>query len=231
MLFVAGHRNVAGQRARMSRAFSLKVSAPLSTTRDYHARLSNRVRLQHYYGGKMKFIHSAMLSLAMTMAMTGCSNSGSEDSTNATINAAMQASAAADAAMAQANAAIANAMRISGETTAPVDADKVASICKAAIAELFGHSPKIMKAAPQGGGIVRISYRRPDDGKLFKNDCQLQGNHIMWRGFDISPGSGPGRWRNNPADEVLTFKVKGKTVELLTTYSDGSTATAKQPLL
>ncbi len=41
LLFVAGHRNVAGQRARMSRAFSLKVSAPLSTTRDYHARLTS----------------------------------------------------------------------------------------------------------------------------------------------------------------------------------------------
>ncbi|KAK0336423.1 hypothetical protein LTR94_008937 [Friedmanniomyces endolithicus] len=81
------------------------------------------------------------------------------------------------------------------------------------------------------GGIVRISYKRPDDGKLFKNDCQLQGNRIMWRGVDISPGSGPGRWRNHPDDEILTFKIKGKSVELTTTYSDGSSATETQPLL
>jgi len=172
----------------------------------------------------MKSICSALAAIAMSTVMAGCSNSSADDAANETANAAMQASAAADA-------AIANAMRISGEIAAPVDADKVASICKAGIAELFGHPPKIMKAASISDGIVRVSYRRPDDGKLFKNDCQLQGNHIMWRGFDISPGSGPGRWRNNPADEVLTFKVKGKTVELLTTYSDGSTATAKQPLL
>ena len=112
----------------------------------------------------------------------------------------------------------------------PMTSAKTDSICKAAIAELFGHSPKIMKASSIGQGIVRVGYRRPDDGKLFKNDCQLQGDRIIWRGFDISPGSGPGRWRNDPADEVLTFKVTGKSVELLTTYSDGSTTTATQPL-
>lgn len=117
------------------------------------------------------------------------------------------------------------------EPSKSLTADEVASICKAGIAELFGHSPKIMKAARQGSGIIRISYKRPDDGKLFKNDCQVQGDRIMWRGFDISPGSGPGRWRNDPADEVLTFTVTGHSVELLTTYSDGSTATATQPLL
>jgi hypothetical protein len=117
------------------------------------------------------------------------------------------------------------------EPTKPLTPGETASVCKAAIAELFGHSPKIMKVASISDGIVRVSYRRPDDGKLFKNDCRLQGNRIMWRGFDISPGSGPGRWRNNPADEALTFKIVGKSVELLTTYSDGSTASAKQPLL
>ena len=117
------------------------------------------------------------------------------------------------------------------EPSKSLTAGEVASICKAGIAELFGHSPKIMKAAPQGGGIVRISYKRPYDGKLFRNDCQVQGNRIMWRGFDIRPGSGPGRWRNDPADEVLTFTVAGRSVKLLTTYSDGSTATATQPLL
>lgn len=117
------------------------------------------------------------------------------------------------------------------EPTKPLTPSETASVCKAAIAELFGHSPKIMKAAPQGSGTLRISYKRPDDGKGFKNDCQLQGNRIMWRGVDISSGTGPGRWRNHPDDEVLTFKIKGSAVELTTTYSDGSSATEKQPLL
>ena len=117
------------------------------------------------------------------------------------------------------------------EPLAPIDAKAATSVCKAGIAQLFGHSPKIMKAVPQDGGIVRISYKRPDDGKLFENDCQLQGNRIMWRGVDIGPNSGPGRWRNHPDDEILTYRIKGKSVELTTTYSDGSSATETQPLL
>lgn len=117
------------------------------------------------------------------------------------------------------------------EPVPPIDAKAATSVCKAGIAELFGHSPKIMKAVPLGNGIVRISYKRPDDGKPFKNDCQLQGNRIMWRGVDISPSSGPGRWRNRSDDEILTFRIKGKSVELTTTYSDGSSATETQPLL
>lgn len=117
------------------------------------------------------------------------------------------------------------------EPVAPIDAKAAISVCKAGIAQLFGHSPKIMKAVPLGNGIVRISYKRPDDGKPFKNDCQLQGNRIMWRGVDISPSSGPGRWRNRSDDEILTYRLKGKSVELTTTYSDGSSATEAQPLL
>lgn len=120
---------------------------------------------------------------------------------------------------------------VKAESVVLIDSKTGISICKAAIAELFGHSPKIMKSAPHDSGIVRISYRRPDDGKGFKNDCQLQGNRIMWRGVDISPGTGPGRWRNHPDDEVLTFRIKGSEVELTTTYSDGSSATEMQPLL
>lgn len=121
--------------------------------------------------------------------------------------------------------------RIPSKLAKQVDSQTAISICKAAIAELFGHSPKIMKATPQGSSIIRISYKRPDDGKLFKNDCQIQGNRIMWRGVDIGSGTGPGRWRNNPADEVVTFNIVGKSIKILTTYSDGSVVSANQPLL
>ena len=112
------------------------------------------------------------------------------------------------------------------EPTKPLTPAKTASVCKAAIAELFGHSPRIMKTAPFGG-VMRVLYRRPDDGKLWTNDCKLEGDRILWRSVDVVPG----RWRNDPADEVLTFKITGKSVELLTIYSDGSMASAKQPLL
>ena len=216
LLFVAGHRHVAGQRARMSRAFSLKVSAPLSTTRDYHARLTSGSPPRSN-GGEMKSIYPALTALTATMALAACSDATPKPSPQ------QAKPSAADLAKADADLGV---VPSKVEPTKPLTAVKTASVCKAAIAELFGHSPRIMKTAPFGG-VTRVLYRRPDDGKLWTNDCRLDGNRIMWRSVDVIPG----RWRDHPADEVLTFKVKGKTVELLTTYSDGSTATAKQPLL
>lgn len=112
------------------------------------------------------------------------------------------------------------------EPTKPLTANQTASVCKAAIAELYGHSPKIMKTAPFQG-VTRVLYRRPDDGEIWTNDCKLQGHQIMWRSVDVVPG----RWRDHPADEVLTFKVTGHSVLIQTTYSDGSATTNKQPLL
>lgn len=72
-----------------------------------------------------------------------------------------------------------------------IDPSKRARICKEGIAELFQQPTAIMKAEPIAGGITRVSYRRPSDNTLWKNDCRLEGNRIVWRAFDASPGSGP----------------------------------------
>ena len=156
-------------------------------------------------------------TIAIVLALAGCSESAPQPSPQEA------GPSAADLARADADLGV---VPSKVEPTKPLTPAKTASICKAAIAELFGHSPRIMKTAPFGG-VTRVLYRRPDDGKLWTNDCKLEGDRIMWRSVDVVPG----RWRNDPADEVLTFKVTGKSVELLTTYSDGSTATATQPLL
>ena len=164
----------------------------------------------------------AAATIAMALALSGCSDPVPRSSPqDANPSATDLAKADADLGVVPAKA----------EPIKALNAHEIVSVCRAGMAELFGHPPKIMKASPQKGGIVRISYKRPDDGKRFKNDCQLQGNRIMWRGYDIDPGSGPGRWRNNPADEILTYRIKGRSVELTTTYSDGSSPTASQPLL
>ena len=165
----------------------------------------------------MKSVFSGTLTLAATMALPACSDQAPQPRPQeARPSAADLANADADMGVPPSKA----------EPTKPLTPAKTASICKAAIAELFGHSPKIMKTAPFQG-VTRVLYRRPNDGKLWTNDCKLEGDRIMWRSVDVVPG----RWRNDPADEVLTFKVTGKSVELLTSYSDGSTASAKQPLL
>jgi hypothetical protein len=100
--------------------------------------------------------------------------------------------------------------------------NQLSMICKAGIAAEFGRNPKIMTSREIEPGMMRIEYRRPDDPKLWKNDCRVEGNRIVWRTVDASPGSGTGRWRTSENDDVLTFKLDGNAVT--TESSDGSSA-------
>ena len=152
----------------------------------------------------MKSVLSGMLTLAVTMALPACSDPAPQPSPQEA------RPSAADLAKADADMGV---VPSKVEPTKPLTPAETASVCKAAIAELFGHSPKIMKTAPFMGGVTRVLYRRPDDGKLWTNDCKLYGAQVMWRSVDVIPG----RWRNHPADEVLTFKVTGHTVLIQTT--------------
>ena len=53
------------------------------------------------------------------------------------------------------------------------------------------------------GSLVAISYIRSDDQKLFKYECKLDGENIVWRGEDIfAPDEGLGRWRDEDAKPV-----------------------------
>ena len=96
-------------------------------------------------------------------------------------------------------------------------------VCRAAVAELNGRDPASMQVKDNAAGIVRVEYRRPDDNKLWKNDCRVEGDKLIWRGVDaFGHGSGPGRWREDPMDEVITFALDGSNVTINMTFSDGS---------
>ncbi len=102
--------------------------------------------------------------------------------------------------------------------SAVIDPAKAALICKAGIAKLFQQPAASMKAVPMAGGIVRVSYRRSSDNTLWTNDCRVEGDRIVWRAVDVSPGSGPGRWRDDPADGALTYKVDGDHIDVAETF-------------
>lgn len=172
----------------------------------------------------MKSIYLALAVLAMTTTATGCSNPSDDDAANETINAAMQAAANADAAIARADAALAMA---EGRVTSPtVSSSDLARICRAAVAHMMGKDPAIMKVKSNSDGVVRIQYKRPDDGTIWKDDCRLEGQRVMWRAVDAFAGSGPGRWRNHPDDEVITYSLDGDNVTINQRYSDGSNDSA-----
>jgi hypothetical protein len=106
--------------------------------------------------------------------------------------------------------------------TAAYTDKQLSMICRAGIAAEFGRSHKIMTATLVEPGMMRVQYRRPDDRKLWKSDCKVEGDRIVWRTVDAFEGDGPGRWRTSADDDVLTFVIKGNAVT--TNSSDGSSA-------
>ena len=117
----------------------------------------------------MKSIYPALTALTATVALAACSDPVPQPSPQEA------KPSAADLAKADADMGV---VPSKVGPTKPLTPAKTASICKAAIAELFGHSPRIMKTAPFQG-VTRVLYRRPDDGKLWTNDCKLDGDRIM----------------------------------------------------
>lgn len=116
-----------------------------------------------------------------------------------------------------------NSVSVAPPSTAPnLTSAQLASVCKAAIAETFAQPLKIMKVMSNEGGIVRIRYNRPSDGKHWINDCRVEGERIIWRTVDAFKGDGPGVWRTRPEDEVTTFRIGGGNVIIITKYPDNA---------
>lgn len=100
----------------------------------------------------------------------------------------------------------------------PSEGDQ-ARVCRTAIADMNGHSPQIVKSAAGEAGTFRLSYSRPSDGKIWTHDCRIEGDRVIWRSRDLAgPGTGPGRWRIDPMDEVITFAIVGESITITTTF-------------
>ncbi len=116
-----------------------------------------------------------------------------------------------------------NSVSVAPPSTAPsLTSAQLASVCKAALAETFAQPLKIMKVASNEGGIVRVRYNRPSDGKRWTNDCRVEGERVIWRTVDAFKGDGPGVWRTRPEDEVTTFRIDGRNVTIITKYPDNA---------
>lgn len=89
-------------------------------------------------------------------------------------------------------------------------------ICKAGVATVMGRDPKIMRIDREAHGVVYLSYVRGDDGSLWSYKCKIDGSLIIW-------GSDTGRWRDNPADPTVTYRIKPETIQVEEKYGDGST--------
>lgn len=96
---------------------------------------------------------------------------------------------------------------------------QLGKICKASTAFIFGHPYKIMKLDSVSGNIAYVHYIRASDESRWAIKCKLDGQRVLWA--SDNPDS-LGRWRNDPADEVITYSLSGTMLTLKQTYSDGS---------
>lgn len=92
-------------------------------------------------------------------------------------------------------------------------------VCRTTIADMNGHSPSIVRVVSSHEGVVRVRYTRPSDSRIWINECRIEGNRIVWRTVNaFGPGSGFGRWRTDPSDEVFTYTITGSRVSVTTTF-------------
>jgi hypothetical protein len=94
----------------------------------------------------------------------------------------------------------------------------VEAICRTAIASIMGRDPKMMQITLTTGDVLILTYTRPIDNFVWTYRCRLEGNHVLW-------AIEPGRWRDNPRDDKISFEVidGGKQLLIIEVHSDGST--------
>ncbi|MBJ8875057.1 hypothetical protein I5412_08680 [Citrobacter koseri] len=104
----------------------------------------------------------------------------------------------------------------------------VGQICKAAAASMFGRDHKIMKLDKIQSDVAYVHYIRKDDSTRWAIKCKLiDDDQVMWA--SNNPDSS-GRWRNDPADSVVKYKVDGNKLTISEVYSDGSRTSNSYPL-
>jgi hypothetical protein len=90
-------------------------------------------------------------------------------------------------------------------------------ICRAAIGSLMDREPKVFRVTRTDGDILFLSYVRPIDNFDWTYRCRVQGNRVIW-------ASEPGRWRENPKDDKVSFEIVagGKQLRIINDRGDGT---------
>ena len=104
------------------------------------------------------------------------------------------------------------AVAISIAATSPASAEPTfdtKAICRTAIAAITGRDVKLFQAtdAPEGDGIIALTYARPFDNFVWAYHCRLEGNRVIW-------ADEPGRWRQDAKDDKISFEVIGSGAQL-----------------
>jgi hypothetical protein len=90
------------------------------------------------------------------------------------------------------------------------------AICRAVIASIKGRDPKLMKVALIRDGVYFLTYTRPIDSFVWTYRCKIEGSRVVW-------ADEPGRWRNEPKDDKISFEAidAGAHLQIIATPRNG----------
>jgi hypothetical protein len=105
--------------------------------------------------------------------------------------------------------------------SAAAPAPGLEAICRAAIGSLMDRDPKAFRVTRSDGEVLFLSYVRPIDNFDWTYRCKLRGNRVIW-------GSEPGRWREGPKDDKVSFEMVagGKQLRIVDDRGNGSSTKA-----
>ena len=97
------------------------------------------------------------------------------------------------------------------------------AICRTAIAAITGRDVKLFQAtdAPDGDGVIALTYARPFDNFVWAYHCRLDGNRVIW-------ADEPGRWRQEAKDDKIFFEVVGAGAQLRITKTPARGSTTEE---
>ena len=95
------------------------------------------------------------------------------------------------------------------------------AICRTAIASITGRDPKIMLVTRTDADTLFLSYVRPIDNFVWDYRCRIEGNRVIW-------ATEPGRWRDGPKDDKVSFEVVGDGRQLRITDDHGGGSVTKE---
>lgn len=98
---------------------------------------------------------------------------------------------------------------------------EVRTICRTAIAFIMERDPKLVQTSDAPDGVVFLTYVRPFDNFVFSYRCRLDGDQVVW-------ADEPGRWREGPRDDKVSFEIVGAADRLRIIFSRTNGTTAQQ---
>lgn len=110
-----------------------------------------------------------------------------------------------------------------GSQPVSLSAGDLAFVCRGAVAAIFSQPIDTIEEYHHESEISYVFYTRANDQTEWRNRCRINGNRVIWAGVDIDgPGTGNGRWRNHPMDEVIEFDLSETQLIIRQLFSDGS---------